>query len=298
MVNIVIMSKFVNYFFILSKLSTSIFLLLVLIITGYALYNSYNRIDSKNEEYQNKISLLNETIKANKLTLLSLDSKIKNNNESLNEIKKLLINTRKNINSKNEKDEIIGILNEIQDIKKIINELDFKHREENIYNSSSDNKYKNQIKSLKKLILFKYKNGEEINKEILLLEEMSSKNNLSIFEKIEVLKINKFKGHKNLLYEFDVSVKNLLKEKFLENNENIFLDFLSDYFSIKPANLNYYDNNELNIISMSKDFLKSEEIQKALDSVLQIREGEKYFAKWIMQANIFLDFKSKIERIK
>ena len=59
------MSKFIQYFYIFSKLTTSLVFFLIIIIMGYIMFRSYQGIDSEQNEIEVKISSLDNKINKN-----------------------------------------------------------------------------------------------------------------------------------------------------------------------------------------------------------------------------------------
>ena len=60
------MNKITNYFYIFSKLTTSLVLLFIVFLMGYALFNSYKDVEITNNNLEDKIILLSNSIDQNK----------------------------------------------------------------------------------------------------------------------------------------------------------------------------------------------------------------------------------------
>ena len=291
------MKKISNYFYIFTKLSTSFVLFFLLITVGYALYQSYEGVDSVAINFEKKIQTLQSEINFDKIKFTDLELLVKQNNTLLNDISNEILKNKENLKlleiTKNNNfliDEITNLKNQISDI----------------VNSTYNNKEKlndnnisqlNNIKSIKNLIILKYGSGERIYKEIILLERLSKETPSNIFEKLYLIEQNKFFGKLNLLKEFDVATENYVKFKFLENNQNSVIKFLLRYVKIKPNNLSIYESEDLNILFRSKKNLELEEYKNSLEHILSLDSHQDYFDKWIKQVNLYLDFTSTLSKV-
>ena len=59
------MTKITEYFYIFSKLTTSLVLFLIIIVMGYAFFKSYQGIDDNNVNLENKLSSLSSDVMLN-----------------------------------------------------------------------------------------------------------------------------------------------------------------------------------------------------------------------------------------
>ena len=83
----------------------------------------------------------------------------------------------------------------------------------------------------------------------------------------------------------------------IESNENIVLNFLYKFVSVKPSNLDKFNNEDLNILMQVKKLMKKDETSASLKKILEIEQNEKFFLNWINQSKLYLEFKTEIERI-
>ena len=293
------MKKIIEYFYIFSKLTTSFIMFLIIFILGYLLYNSYKNIDQTNINLESKFTKLSNTISNNNENLKDISKKL-DDQDNLN--KKLTKNLTNLLNQSKNKD----YFKEINDIKKTIN--NFQSQIDNILLLGSQNKeisskidlsidLNQQISSLVNIISIKFKNGENVKNEIIYLENILPKNKNEIYEKLLVLELNKFYGLKYLNEEFDRSIKNYIKNNFLLANNSAVINFFSKFISIKPRNLNKYQNEELNILKTAKNFMEAENILQSLNHVLLIKKNEEFFSEWVIQANIYIDFINTIRKV-
>ena len=83
----------------------------------------------------------------------------------------------------------------------------------------------------------------------------------------------------------------------MEENNNSIIKFFLKYISIKPNDLDLYDSEDLNILLRAKNHLNSEEYSQSLNQVLSIKSSQEYFEKWISQINLYIDFKTNINKV-
>ena len=154
-----------------------------------------------------------------------------------------------------------------------------------------------KLSSYLDLIWIKFKNGKKYKEEIFELEKLLPNNKKFFIEKLLLYDINFFYGLSYLEIEFNKSISTYTNEKFLSDNKNSVINFLSNFVNIRPRNLSKYQNEELNILMRAKKLMQEEKILDSLNQILLIEDNKKFFSLWINQANIYLDFKSTIEKI-
>ena len=291
------MSKFIGYFYIFSKLLTSIVLLMVITLMGYLLFRSYQDVDQVNNEFKSEIDELTNSINKNTISLDTIQNKININNQSIVDLNNSLTsNKEKEIDVLAMKEQVDALFFQYKELEKILIEKKI-NLNENIKQKNEFSKNTNQVNSIIELILIKFSNGEEISKELSFLEKnvLNKKQN---FEKIYFLETKKFYGLEKLNKLFDEQSEIFIKKTYLKNNQNSIIAFLSQFVFIKPANLSNYKNDNLNILLRASQHMKSKELDKSLNQIKKIENNEIFFDKWINQVEIYLNFKSEIERIK
>ena len=292
------MTKITEYFYIFSKLTTSLVLFLIIIVMGYAFFKSYQGIDDNNVNLENKISSLSSDVMLNYNNFEKIVKKINDTDKSIDEIKKILL--QKNIDTKNAnyKEDIENLIKLNEELQKQVDKLTLNLKNiDNEVNTDSHSIESRQIPTLIKLIFIKYENGESVRNEILLLEDLLKPNKEEIFEKISLLELKKFYGFKNLEKIFDDLAREFIKIKFSKNNQNYVINFLLKFVSIQPSNLTIYENEDLNILMRAKKNLEIGNIQQSLDQILLIKENDMFFTEWVEQVKIYLEFKSLIEKV-
>ena len=292
------MTKITEYFYIFSKLTTSLVLFLIIIVMGYAFFKSYQGIDDNNVNLENKISSLSSDVMLNYNNFEKIVKKINDTDKSIDEIKKILLQTDTDTKNANYKEDIENLIKLNEELQKQVDKLTLNLKNiDNEVNTDSRSIESRQIPTLIKLIFIKYENGESVRNEILLLEDLLQPNKEEIFEKISLLELKKFYGFKNLEKIFDDSARGFVKTKFAKNNQNYVINFLLKFVSIQPSNLTIYENEDLNILMRAKKNLEIGNIQQSLDQILLIKENNMFFTEWVEQVKIYLEFKSLIEKV-
>ena len=293
------MTKITEYFYIFSKLTTSLVLFLIIIVMGYAFFKSYQGIDDNNVNLENKISSLSSDIMINYNNFEKIVKKINDTNKSIDEIKKIFLQEDTDTKNTNYKEDIENLIKLNEELQKQVDKLTLNLKNiDNEVNTDSRSIESRQIPTLIKLIFIKYENGESVRNEILLLEDLLQPNKEEIFEKISLLELKKFYGFKNLEKIFDDLAREFVKTKFAKNNQNYVINFLLKFVSIQPSNLTIYENEDLNILMRAKKNLEIGNIQQSLDQILLIKENEIFFTEWVEQVKIYLEFKSLIEKVR
>ena len=292
------MTKITEYFYIFSKLTTSLVLFLIIIVMGYAFFKSYQGIDDNNVNLENKISSLSSDIMINYNNFEKIVKKINDTDKSIDEIKKILLQKDTDTKNANYKEDIENLIKLNEELQKQVDKLTLNLKNiDNEVNTDSRSIESRQIPTLIKLIFIKYENGESVRNEILLLEDLLQPNKEEIFEKISLLELKKFYGFKNLEKIFDDLAREFIKIKFAKNNQNYVINFLLKFVSIQPSNLTIYENEDLNILMRAKKNLEIGNIQQSLDQIFLIKENDMFFTEWVEQVKIYLEFKSLIEKV-
>ena len=292
------MTKITEYFYIFSKLTTSLVLFLIIIVMGYAFFKSYQGIDDNNVNLENKISSLSSDVMLNYNNFEKIVKKINDTDKSIDEIKKILLQKDTDTKNTNYKEDIENLIKLNEELQKQVDKLTLNLKNiDNEVNTDSRSIESRQIPTLIKLIFIKYENGESVRNEILLLEDLLQPNKEEIFEKISLLELKKFYGFKNLEKIFDDLAREFIKTKFAKNNQNYVINFLLKFVSIQPSNLTIYENEDLNILMRAKKNLEIGNIQQSLDQILLIKENDMFFTEWTEQVKIYLEFKSLIEKV-
>ena len=294
------MSKFVEHFYIFSKLTTSLFLILVISFLTYALFVSYKDVEKVSLNEQNDLNSLSEMISSNDKKLLNLDNQFNIISGTIKEIEKLILENNKDKNtatSSNEKN-IKSLIKLNQELQKQLSNLKFfkKNSPENPEPSNLSNKL-NQIEPLIDFILIKYKKGDPILEELAILEKLLPSKRSNIFEKLYTLQHNKFYGLVNLQKEFDLSMNKFVENKYKNQNNNLIMNFIFKFVSIKPGNLQIYNHTDLNTLMEASKLLNENNIKDSLSAIFLIDKNKKFFSKYIDQAKIYIEFENEILKV-
>ena len=292
------MLKFTNYFYLFSKLTTSFVLLLIIIIMGYLVFFTYLGVDNESNDLDYKLLSLSESVIQNNNKLLNIEKKLTKNDIIINEIKNLVLQNNNNLDGLDYTKDLERLSQVTKKLQEQISKLKLdKYSKET--NSSSKLHQINEIDSLSNLICIKYKNGEGVNNEMLLLESLLPQNKKAVYEKLNLLQYKKFYGVTSLAEELNTSIKKYSKNNFTRHySNNSMLIFLSKFISIKPRNIGIYQDKELNKIMLAKKYMELEDVNLCLSHILLLENSDKFFLEWIEQAKIFLEFKSTIEQVK
>jgi len=287
------MLKISHYFYIFSKVSTSIVLVFIIILMGYTIFQSYKDIDDNEHAYKNKLEIITKTINQNEKNYLDIKNQLKELSTAINMVQK-----KENILDMSEyKSDIkqLTILNsKLQSqIDKVLLDLKLNNKKNdlNFVNNSND-----RIQTLVDNILLKYKNGEDFETDMIDLDKIISRDKKNVLEKLNLIKINKFYGFKNLLKEYDKSSEDFINAKFIAN-QNSALSFLLKFVKIRPSNLSTYGDKELNLLVSAKKNMVNENLDDALMQIKIIDEREKFFSSWITQTEIYLEFLGEIKKV-
>jgi hypothetical protein len=288
------MSRFASNFYLFSKLSVTMTFLLIIIFLGYALLKSYKNIDKDPNMIEEKISTFSKQIYLNVDNLNNISKRLEKQNIIINEVKVLLLNKQQNNKDTEAQVKKLFLFNEeIQTQLQRINLMLLNLEKQSVAMIPQNQ----NLHSIYKIAFIKYKNGESISEELVLMEELSLNKNNYIFEKLRLLEINKFYGIKNLINNFDESTKIIIKKKYLNDNQNSIINFIFNFVIITPNSLSSYENDEISILMSAKKALENEEIEKSLSLILEIKDSQKFFSIFINQSRIYLEYISELKKV-
>lgn len=290
------MKKLTDYFYIFSKLTTSLVLVIIIFIMGAVLFNSYKDRDKTSNIVDTKFDSLTNIVNLNKLEINQVNKKFIEINNNINKMI-LAIKSNDKSNNQNIYDKDIKNLEVVTgQLKNQMNKILLKENLDNEINSSKlESKYFKR-NSLIEFILIKYQNRESIIRELALLEKISPNNN-QVFEKLNVVILKNYLGKKNLENLFKISTNNFLNTKIKDKNKNVLIDFLMKFISIKINDSDFYDNGELDNIQQAQKLFLNENYQDALKLILSIDKKQVYYDSWIKQLNIYIVFEKTLRRI-
>jgi len=274
-------------FYLFSKLSLSISLLLILILLGYLFYRSYSFISieetievSKNNDLLNSINL--NSSKIEKIELL-----LNENNSKLIDIIDTLETSKENNQSNLVLKDIQSDFNNIKlELKKLQNNFQKKENIE-VQPAQIDNYNINKENTIQ-LIKYKFENGQDFSMELELLSKILGSQNTHIIEKLYLINNNRFVGNKILLSNFknetDVYIsKNLLKA-------NRVINVILPYIKIEPSKKRKLSDNRLISINNIYRQIEKKNYAKSINLVNSIDKDKKFFKSTLGQLSIAADF--------
>ena len=281
------MKNILQNFYLFSKLSLSISLLLILILLGYLFYRSYSFISieetievSKNNDLLNSINL--NSSKIEKIELL-----LNENNSKLIDIIDTLETSKENNQSNLVLKDIQSDFNNIKlELKKLQNNFQKKENIE-VQPAQIDNYNINKENTIQ-LIKYKFENGQDFSMELELLSKILGSQNTHIIEKLYLINNNRFVGNKILLSNFknetDVYIsKNLLKA-------NRVINVILPYIKIEPSKKRKLSDNRLISINNIYRQIEKKNYAKSIDLVNSIDKDKKFFKSTLDQLSIAADF--------
>ena len=285
-------NSFFNNFYLLTKLTTTLILFFAVLFLGYLLVKSYkvNNEESYIITIDDKINALSQSIENYSQKLISINQKISNNEKTLS----LLNETLDNNFADAKFDELLKKNQNLQEqITNLGNSIN--SSENRIIRSNENKGVNNTVSNLINLIELKYENGSNINAELLLLQnQIHDDSKKAYLEKLFILSDQKFIGIVNLQNLFERLMREYLNDYYKKKNNNLFINYLINFFYIEPNYNSNFKNETLKRFSMIKNKLYEKDIKSALEYLSLIDDSDIYFNSWIEEANNYIDFNENI----
>ena len=283
---------FLNNFYLLTKLTTTLILFFAVLFLGYLLVKSYkvNNEESHIITIDNKINALSQSIENYSQKLISINQKVSNNEKSLSLLNETFDNNFVDVildeflkKNQNLQDQITNLGNSINSSEDRI----IKHNENKGAN--------NTVSNLVNLIILKYENGSNINAELLLLQNQTYDDSKKAYlEKLFILSDQKFIGIINLQNQFEILMREYLNDYYKKKNNNLFINYLINFFYIEPNYNSNFKNETLKRFSMTRNKLYEKDIKSSLQYLSLIDDSDIYFDSWIEEAKNYIDFNENI----
>ncbi len=292
------MKKILDKFYVLSKFSISLILLICLIFSLYLLYVNYNNekiVTDNKTAFDKKIE---ENINKNSLVIQNISREIANNKSALSEIN----NNLNKISKNNTHDELSNLLQSISELKEniefLVTEIDNLKKN---YNEDANNEiYRSKIvtdnnkEDIIDLIKIRYENNLSIDTQIDYLKKISGSNLLPKIEKLLILSINPFKGYDYLISTFDYEVDLYLK-KIISNNEDSFLNkIILPYINISPTSENQISDDQIILIKEIKKNFQNKKINNAYKKITSIENYRKNFGSTFSEIEKYINFNKEL----
>ena len=285
-------NSFFNNFYLLTKLTTTLILFFAVLFLGYLLVKSYkvNNEESYIITIDDKINALSQSIENYSQKLISINQKVSNNDKSLSLLNETLDNNF--VDAKF--DELLRKNQNLQE--QITNLSNSIHSSENRIIKYNENKdVDNTVSNLINLITLKYENGSNINAELLLLQnQIHDDSKKAYLEKLFILSDQKFIGIVNLQNQFERLMREYLNDYYKKKNNNLFINYLINFFYIEPNYNSNFKNETLKRFSIIKNKLYEKDIKSSLKYLSLIDDSDIYFNSWIAEAKNYIDFNESI----
>ena len=297
------MNNILNRFYLFSKLTTSIILFIILVflifLFGNSFLNNQSDLDSLMKLEEDYISL-SKIVNYNSDALGGIENIILENNEYFKNISSSIeiLQKKPSDDFKEKLDKINNennlLKNKILELSKKISELE----DNNFLDNSDYTKNQFTIKNLIKLINIKFDNGNDIKNEVNLLSDFNFKNNKDPYiEKLQTLANINFYGLSEINNKFDEITSLYLQEYFLEKNNNLFIKYLSNVITVEPNLDGNVQDTTVKIFVEIKNNILDKNINLAVNKLILVDNNEKYFSKWIEQANYYIEFKNTLNQL-
>lgn len=293
------MKKTLEYLYIFSKFSTSFILLSLILILGYFFYLSFKNQGEPTNEQVELITKLNQNIQ----NLSKISKRIQMIDASIIKIEKAIQNkTNKNsskeITSLNKKitELDLSLENILIDLQKAktLSTLEPKNIQLDVNSNIILNKNKTEIV---KLVIYKFENRLDFTEELDLLQSLNDESKLHVFEKINLIKLDNFRGSNFLKKIYSQELSFFLKENFNKKSNNFFSKSLMRFLIIEPSKTNTIQNNDINILKEISVLLNQKNYKISQKKIININNHEKYFVETINQIQIAIEFKKLISMI-
>ena len=286
------MKNILSKFYLFSKLSFSLSLLLILILLGYLFYRSYSSLSTSENNKALQNNNLQNSINLNSSKIEKIELLISENNIKLNNIFDVLDKKNENIDSNNILKEIqndfINIKTELKNIQ--IELQNNKITKEQLPKSNID---KINITNIAKLIKLKFENGKDYSTELELFSNILGNDGVHIAEKLYIINNKKFLGSEFLISSFKKETNNYISANLIKKNKLI--ETMLPYIEIQPSKSKKLSDSRLIAIGNILTQLEKNKYLEAAQSIKSIDENNNFFNSTIQQLSIAIEFKNTIE---
>ena len=291
------MKKIFDNLYIFSKFSSSIILLLLVAFLIYIIsinYQNYDKVSNLQLDLEND---LRKKINDNYQYIKNISTDIQETKDAIYNLEK----TVKDNSSENSEFDLTKINESIAILNNNFKDLDLKIsslKSESIQPTQTNNSksFNKSINEMIEIIKIKYENNLDFDKELLFLQTIAAKENNSIFEKISILKNQKYKGHLFLETQFDTEV-NLYLKKIMNQNENFFNKILLPYINVSPSSENKINDDKILLLEEIKFHIENRNIDKALNILNKFDDYELFFPTTSIQMKNYNNFIEQLMRI-
>jgi len=291
------MKKVFDSFYVFSKFSLSLILLLCVFFLIYLLYTNYQKEDEVSKFQIELENELRENINENSEFIKNISKEILETKTALINIEKLV----KENSNKESKVDLTSINESIELLNKNFNSLSYEIssiKNKNIEDQSNNNPelVNTSINEVVELIKIKYENNMDFDRELKYLETILENNKNPILEKLSVLKRNKYKGHLFLEDQFNEEVNVYLKN-IVNNNNSLFNKIFLPYINLSPSSENIILDEKILILEEIKFFIKNRNITKAYNNISKIENYNVFFKVSLNEMKNYNNFIIEISKL-
>ena len=297
------MSNLLSRFYFLSKLTTSLILLVTLIFLGYLFLRAY-LVDANNSgtvsELTQELKILSNSVEKNSINLEHIEDMMTKNENSFNEFSSVINNLKQNKPNEGLLIQIKNLFKENELLRDEISNLSKKINSSNNQNKKLVKDVNNNFPmyNLVDLIRLKLESGINVNDEVLLLQNFDySEEKIPYLEKLQILSNKNFIGLNKLNKNFDKNSSEYLNDYYLSNNNNSFIKYLSNIVTIQPNFNGEIEDGTVRLLSRVKTKLYEKDLESALKNLLLISDSEIFFKQWINEVNYYIEFEKTLNKL-
>tara|TARA_B100000579_G_scaffold230441_1_gene188818 strand:+ start:1511 stop:2377 length:867 start_codon:yes stop_codon:yes gene_type:complete len=283
--------NFLNNFYIFSKLSIVVSLIILLIFLAYLFYQGYAN-QAKTESTEEK--------KVNEIVNL-----IKSNSNKIQELSLIIDNLNKSFTSELNKEDSINKIS-IEALDEIKNDISLLKNQfgkmESFVEINANKKPKvvideknKTLLEVKELIRLKFINGDKFSPELELLNNYSFIENKAELEKLYILNESNFNGNDSLLSFFEQETDRYISNVII-SDKNILKPLLS-YVEIQPSKNKTLENKTIINLKKIGDLIMKKEYEKSLMILQSLKDYNKHFKITNEQLKIAKEFNNALEKI-
>ena len=286
------MKNILQKFYLFSKLSVSISLLFILILTGYLFYRSYSSLSIAENNNSIQKNILQNSINLNSSKIEKIEILLNENNQKLSNIFNILDKKDESINSDNVLKEIQSdFINIKSQLKKI--QIDLENNKVAKNQLPKNNIDEINTRNIAQLIKLKFENGNDFSNELELFSKILGNEGAHIVEKLYLVNNNNFLGSEPLLLNFINETNDYISANLLKKNKLI--ETILPYIEIQPSKSRELSDSRLITINNISTHLKNKKYIEAINSIKSIDENNNYFISTMQQLSIAVEFKNTIK---
>lgn len=288
------MNNLLNRFYFLTKLSTSLFLLVLLLLLSYLFIkaylnqNDFNKSTIKFEELSTQFFNLSSLVKQNSDNTSAVKGLVLENKKS---VKKLLIAVNKSEKNLLNNDILVQIGQLSEENAKLKNQIDSlinelaPSKKLTSFNSTHSSKI---LESLINLIKHKLNDGSSFIEDVELLSDLKiSEQQKSYVEKLLILSSKEFLGFNKLKNDFDHLSTDYLNQYYLSAYSKNLSKYFTNFISIEPNLNNNIQDEMVIILASAKKLLLEKKFNESVAKISLLDNGETFFSAWIDKAILY-----------